>query len=203
MYISIIACCFIYAIENRRITENLKAKNSALTADAQKDPLTGLLNRRGFMPIITKLCKEDKKFSVAICDIDDFKKVNDTYGHDAGDQVLKEITALVKSESHSAEICRWGGEEIVILFDGLGLEKATRELEHIRERVQDYVVSFCDKMIKVTITIGVEQNIGDYDKADDAITVADKRLYYGKHHGKNVVINKDFEDDAVETNQSA
>lgn len=199
MFFAIMACCFIFSVESKRVERLLIAKNSALTADAQKDPLTGLLNRRGFMPIIQKFVKEHKQFAVAICDIDNFKRVNDTYGHDAGDAILREVTAIIKREANGHHVCRWGGEEIVAAFEGFDLEKATHIMELAREAVENHVTTFADKEIKVTITVGVEQQRQAYHSEEEAITVADKRLYYGKHNGKNMVVNDNrFKEDEDE-----
>lgn len=203
MFIAITACCFIFSVESKRVERLLRAKNSALTADAQKDPLTGLLNRRGFMPIIQKFVNERKPFAVAICDIDNFKRVNDTYGHDAGDAILREITSVIKREANGHYVCRWGGEEIVVAFEGFDIEKATHIMELARDAVEKHVTKFADKEIKVTITVGVEQQRQAYHSDEEAITIADKRLYYGKHNGKNIVVNDDrYKEDELDEKEN-
>ena len=203
MFVSIIAYCYIYVSEVQRIQADLIIKNSELMADARKDPLTGLLNRRGFMPLVKTCVKENKLFSVAMCDIDNFKHVNDTYGHDAGDMILRNITAIIQREANGYDVCRWGGEEIIVLFDGLDINKATHIMELVRQSVEKYVTVVGDKEIKGTMTIGGEQHRMSYHEVDDASKIADNRLYYGKTHGKNVVINQTIkEEDSSDENEA-
>ena len=183
---------YIYASESER--NSLEKKNEQLTADANIDALTGLFNRRGFMPFVEELMKNREKshFCIAFCDIDDFKHINDSYGHDAGDEVLKRITGLIKKDMNDCDVCRWGGEEIVILMKDYDMDDAKEKMEYIRKLIESTPTVFYNKYINATITIGVEEIKDIYDEPDKIIKKADERMYYGKQHGKNVVIYEDL-----------
>ncbi len=182
---------YIYMSEHEVTT--LEQKNRQLATDAHEDALTSLLNRRGFLPIVDELMKDksSSKFCVSFCDIDNFKHINDSYGHEAGDEVLKHITLLIRKEMNGCEVCRWGGEEIVILMKDLDIDEAREKMERLRKSVEVTPTLFFNKVLYVTITIGVAQNNEIYKEPEDVIKVADERMYYGKHHGKNIVVYED------------
>ena len=182
---------YIFASEHE--VTILEQKNKQLSADAKEDALTTLLNRRGFVPVVKNLMKDAKKnhFCVAFCDLDNFKVVNDTYGHDAGDEVLKHVTLLIKREMQGCDICRWGGEEIVILMRNTGMNAANAKIEKLRKCVESEPTVFFSKQIPITITIGLAECADGCREPEEVIKVADARMYYGKQHGKNVVIYED------------
>lgn len=182
---------YIFASENE--VDILEQKNKQLSADASEDALTSLLNRRGFLPLVESVMKDEKNnhFCIAFCDLDNFKVVNDTFGHDAGDEVLKHVTLLIKEEMQGCQICRWGGEEIVILMRDYGLNAAQAKMEKVRKNVESVPTAFFSKRIPITVTIGVAEYKNDHKDPEDIIKVADARMYYGKQHGKNVVIFED------------
>ena len=183
---------YIYSSENR--VNVLEQKNRQLSADAQEDALTNLLNRRGFLPLVSTLMNEESKhFCIAFCDLDDFKRVNDSYGHEAGDEVLKHITTTIKQELPGCDICRWGGEEFVILLKDNNLLNAKGKVERLRKSIESNPTVFFSKKIFVTITIGLEENKEKYQKPEEIIKVADERMYYGKQHGKNMLVFEDAE----------
>ena len=175
----------------------LEQRNKQLSTDATEDALTSLLNRRGFLPIVASLMggKGTDKFSVAFCDIDDFKHINDSYGHEAGDEVLKHITLLIRKEMNGCDVCRWGGEEMVILMKGLDIGEARERTEILRKSIEESPTVFFNKELYVTITIGVAQNNDSYRSPEQVITAADERMYYGKQHGKNVVVYEDHQEE--------
>lgn len=185
----------IYIYANEREIVNLEEKNKQLSVDAQEDVLTTLLNRRGFLPLIEPMIKvtSSEEFCVAFIDIDDFKVINDSYGHEAGDEVLRHITTLMRKEMQDCDICRWGGEEIVILMKGYDMETAKERLEALRKSIETIPTAFFNKQIFVTITIGLEKYSKKYKTPEEIIKVADKRMYYGKQHGKNMLISKDMD----------
>ena len=88
--------------------------------------------------MVESLMQDERKshFCIAFCDLDDFKRVNDTYGHDAGDEVLKHMTKLIVKDLNDCDICRWGGEEIVILMRNCDLATARERMERIRKRIE-------------------------------------------------------------------
>lgn len=180
----------MYIFMSEHEVTSLELKNKQLSTDASEDALTSLLNRRGFLPIVDSLMKDEasSNFSVAFCDIDNFKHVNDSYGHEAGDEVLKHITLLIRKEMNGCEVCRWGGEEIVILMKDMGIDEARERMERLRKSIEVNPALFFNKVLYVTITIGVAQNNEIYKEPEDVIKAADERMYYGKQHGKNIVV---------------
>ena len=183
---------YIYTSENK--VTNLELKNQQLSLDAHEDALTSLLNRRGFLPLIKSLMEgKNSKFCVAFCDLDDFKRVNDSYGHEAGDEVLKHTTMMIKQELPGSDICRWGGEEFVILLRDCDLAAAKIKVERLRKTIESNPTSFFNKQIFVTITIGLEQNNPKYKTPEALIKKADERMYYGKQHGKNMLVHEDLD----------
>ena len=179
---------YIYSSEVEMV--NLERKNKQLSADAHEDELTSLLNRRGFLPIVEDyMNKEDENnFCIAFCDIDNFKRINDSYGHDCGDEVLRHITKIIKKEMLGCDICRWGGEEIIIFMKDYDLAEAKEKMEYLRRSIELNPTIFFNKRINTTITIGLEENKDIYHEPEDIIKVADERMYYGKQHGKNILI---------------
>ncbi|MCR5208954.1 MAG: GGDEF domain-containing protein [Lachnospiraceae bacterium] len=182
---------YIYSSEHEVIS--LEERNEQLTADAKIDALTELLNRRGFMPLLEQIMqgKAEDKFCIAFADIDNFKRVNDTYGHECGDEVLMHISRMIKREMTGCDVCRWGGEEIVILMKDCDIEEARTKMETVRKLVESTPTVFYNVRIPVTVTIGLTENVEKYGSPDDLIKVADARMYYGKQHGKNIVVSED------------
>lgn len=181
---------FIYATEHTMV--NLEKENKQLSADAHEDALTSTLNRRGFTPVITKLMEggETNHFCIAFFDIDNFKRINDTYGHDCGDEVLRHVSTVARKEMSGCEICRWGGEEFIILMKDYDMAVAKQKMEYLRKCVETTPTVFFNNRIPATITIGLEEYKNDYHEPDELIKVADERMYYGKQHGKNIVISE-------------
>lgn len=182
---------YIYMSENEVTT--LEKANQRLTTDASEDALTNLLNRRGFLPLIEDLMKDSsgEKFCIAFCDLDNFKTVNDSYGHEAGDEVLKHVTQLINQHMKECAVCRWGGEEIVILMRGFDIDSALKKAEELRVSIETEPTEFFNKKIFITVTIGLAQNDESHDEPEQIIKIADTRMYYGKQHGKNVVVYED------------
>ena len=170
---------------------NLVNQTFDLENTANKDALTGVRNRRTvenyIQKVIHKAAGEGKDFTVFMCDIDNFKHVNDTYGHDCGDQVLKNIASVFMSELRPEDaIFRWGGEEFFIVVN-TGSSAAKRVAERCRKAIEESSVQYNGIEIKVTITIG---GVAYYQGAtrDDLVNRADENLYKGKHNGKNQVV---------------
>ena len=180
---------FIWEIHHKN---NILTKQNALLDElANKDPLTKLYNRRSmneFMDArMEQLKKTGKRFTMVLADIDDFKKVNDTYGHDAGDLVLVKVAEIITSNVEEGDsICRWGGEEILILLND-PLEMASIKAEKIRKAIETTGIKFEDKDIHVTMTFGITESVPGY-RIEHLIQQADDKLYYGKKHGKNQVV---------------
>ncbi len=183
--------CFLtlYTYTLNEMEIRLKRQNAILDHRASTDPLTSLLNRRSMGVYLENAYESGAVFSVAMCDIDDFKTINDSFGHEAGDLVLKEIARIIRETiPEGNQICRWGGEEILILFNGHNLKETADICEELREKTDQNIIPFYDKTLHVTLTIGVAEhfkNIG----IDETISAADGRLYYGKKNGKNQVVS--------------
>ena len=159
---------------------------------ARTDPLTGLSNRRDFLEKlqfeITRFERTQIPFSIILCDIDDFKQVNDQYGHDSGDYVLAGIADIMKSTIRKQDIVgRWGGEEFILLLPDAQLGGGKRAAESIRKNIEAKSFHFNNNIFSVTMTFGVSQFDGSMDMVT-CIKKADEALYSGKGVGKNRVI---------------
>jgi diguanylate cyclase (GGDEF)-like protein len=137
--------------------------------------------------------------SIAMADIDHFKKINDTYGHDAGDEVLKKLAGCFKEFMKPYGIAvRWGGEEFLFVFDDMNLDDAFVALDGLRLKIATLEIIWKGERIPVTMTFGVTdinvmKSASDTDldienRIMDAITDADKKLYIGKESGRNKVV---------------
>lgn len=169
----------------------LENKNLDLEKSANVDALTGLYNRRSIEEFIDRAFYmargEGTDFSFLMCDIDNFKHVNDTYGHDCGDLILKNIASIIKNEVRPEDtVFRWGGEEIFIIIKAGGYI-AKSVAERCRKAIEESSVTYEDEKIQVTITIGGAAYFQGADR-DELINRADKNLYEGKHNGKNQVV---------------
>jgi len=154
------------------------------------DELTGLYNRRYAQGLPELLRQEHmiENWCVAMADIDDFKNVNDTYGHHTGDRVLQMVADTMRAALRKKDvIIRWGGEEFLILLAETDIEMALVILEKLRVRVQEARTDVDGKPLGVTVTIGVTQT--DPFHFESAIQESDKRLYEGKRTGKNKVVS--------------
>ena len=163
----------------------------SIRASVETDPLTGLFNRRyllGAVPKITERAKETgEPYCVAICDIDFFKKVNDTYGHNCGDDVLKEVAkALKQFMERKGFASRWGGEEFVLIFTKSSASEAFSSLDTLMETIRNMTIHSEGNDIRVTLTIGLAD--GDNSDINRIVEKADEKLYYGKEHGRNQVV---------------
>ena len=200
---------FYYSIfsEVQIASSRKKAQQQAeeLEFMANHDQLTGLMNRRKITSYLRcaqrKKEKDGSDFALTIFDIDGFKKINDTYGHDAGDFILQQLSATVASQLASGEqFARWGGEEFVILFPLLDAREATAsaytsyesviaKLNSIRAHVEAQCFQWQYTDIHITLTFGVS-NSKEYSDLEQLIIEADNRLLYGKQHGKNQVVQE-------------
>jgi len=162
--------------------------------EVKVDPLTGLLSRRYLYPIFKDVLElsfyTETPFSVALIDIDNFKKINDEYGHLVGDCVLKKIAKVIKESLRKSDyIFRYGGEEIVILMPSSGKEESFRILERLRRRIEKEKFNCRGKEVKVTVSVGACTDVYDSKKSpEDYISCADKKLYIAKKTGKNKVV---------------
>lgn len=157
-----------------------------------KDSLTDLYNRRycnqNLKNISELYIKTGEPYTLAIADIDFFKKVNDTYGHTAGDEVLVSVAQIMKkSMAGKGFAARWGGEEFLLVYTGCDMETTLTYLEMLVEAIREMCVEYDDKAIKITISIGVAT--GNGDSVDKVLCTADNRLYHAKKEGRDRVVS--------------
>ncbi len=157
-----------------------------------KDSLTDLYNRRycnqNLKNISEQYIKTGEPYTLAIADIDFFKKVNDTYGHIAGDEVLVSVAQIMKkSMAGKGFAARWGGEEFLLVYTGCDMETTLTYLEMLVEAIREMRVEYDDKAIKITISIGVAT--GNGDSVDKVLCTADDRLYHAKKEGRDRVVS--------------
>jgi diguanylate cyclase (GGDEF)-like protein len=167
------------------------------------DILTGTYNRRFFNKYldieirrnasqIKYKLERESNFGIAMIDIDDFKRINDGYGHLIGDTVLAEIANLIKESLFERDIlCRYGGEEFVILFTATSKEGSIRAIEKIRTLIEGNRFRLDEKDRERFITITISIGFASFDEESDIyrlLNLADKRLYEAKSKGKNIVI---------------
>lgn len=181
------------AVRHLRIREFLARQE--LTEIASTDQLTGLLNRRPMHPLmvheVNRARRTGTPFSIVLGDLDRFKKVNDTYGHEAGDLVLQETARRLQAAIRAQDIvCRWGGEELLILLPETGPEGAGQVAEKIRAAMDDAPVQTGNEVIHQTISLGVSSFRPD-DTVTTLISRADEALYEAKSAGRNRVVQAD------------
>ncbi len=167
---------------------------------AFRDELTGLRGRRALNQALPKL---GSRYTIAMLDVDHFKKFNDTYGHDIGDEVLQMVAAKMSQVTGGGKVYRYGGEEFTVLFPGKGTEQALPHLERLRESIADAGFTVrekrrpgkkppqarqgSDKKVAITVSIGVAQRNGQQRAPEAVIKSADQALYRAKKAGRNRV----------------
>lgn len=168
------------------------AMQRSLRIMIEQDTLTELYNRRSgdkkLRQIFEASGTSGQSFAIAIGDIDFFKKVNDTYGHIAGDEVLVSVAQIMKkSMAGKGFAARWGGEEFLLVYTGCDMETTLTYLEMLVEAIREMRVEYDDKAIKITISIGVAT--GNGDSVDKVLCTADDRLYHAKKEGRDRVVS--------------
>lgn len=158
----------------------------------EQDALTELYNRRSGDKKLRQVFEESRSsgqsFAIAIGDIDFFKKVNDTYGHECGDAVLKNVSTLLKQHMwHRGFAARWGGEEFLLVFENVDLAEARKQLQLLMDKIHELDTLYEGQHVKVNMTFGL---ICDPDKDIHALLKeADGKLYIGKTNGRNQVVS--------------
>ena len=182
--------------QDRAVIQNyadkLTAVNKKFHTMAMTDPLTGLPNRRYAMERLQEMMSESTRFgntlSCIMIDIDHFKKINDTYGHDCGDIVLKEISAIFKMKSRTSDtISRIGGEEFLVISDRNSLHESVVFAERLRKEIADHEIALIGRTIRISISLGVAIMTPDMSEGNSLIMLADRALYSAKKNGRNRV----------------
>jgi diguanylate cyclase (GGDEF)-like protein len=175
------------ALSNLRLRETLRIQSI-------RDPLTGLFNRRyldeTFEREIRRAARAEILIGVVIFDIDHFKTFNDTFGHEAGDLVLREVGPLIKERLRGDDIaCRYGGEEFVLVLPGITLEATRLRAEALREAVKRLRLSLRDQPLsQVSLSLGVAMYPASGQTAESLIRIADEALYRAKREGRDRVV---------------
>lgn len=166
--------------------EQLRDEVAEARNDAMRDELTGLLNRRGITDLLASL--DARPRTIAVCDIDAFKAINDGHGHEVGDRVLKVVAAALAEGCEPHLVGRWGGEEFLVVLDESDPERAARIIDHVREelgarnlRVRETGAS----LGKITFSAGIAVFTTGFDPA---LRLADSLLYQAKLAGRNRVL---------------
>ncbi len=173
-------------IESKSFMELLKEQSL-------KDQLTGLHNRRFLEELIPKLTKQilrrNSNLGILMVDIDFFKQVNDQYGHDVGDSILKKIAEILRTTVRESDfVIRYGGEEFMVLLVDSQIGKAVEVAEKIRKRVENSTIQVGSVILNKTVSIGVSEFPKDTDKFWQAVKFADVALYKAKEDGRNRVV---------------
>ncbi|MGC9144037.1 GGDEF domain-containing protein [Hydrogenobaculum sp.] len=155
-----------------------------------RDPLSHLYNRTKFNDVKThefyRVKRYDIPLSLCLFDIDDFKKINDTYGHSVGDRVIKELGKVVLNNIRKSDIAfRWGGEEFLIMFTHTHMDEAKRACEKLLNKIREAEIKEGENTIKFTVSMGITELKDEDDSIEKAIDRADKALYNAKRNGKN------------------
>jgi diguanylate cyclase (GGDEF)-like protein len=179
-------------LELHHLKQELVQKNLELTKASVTDPLTGISNRRGMieqMEIeLSRIGRGSNTGGLVLSDIDDFKLVNDNYGHDYGDYVLKEVTKIIKDNVRSQDMtARWGGEEFLLFFVDTDIDEAYMACNKIREAIEKQNFNFNKITHKITMTFGLSL-VSSNKGVDYYVKQADLALYDGKKSGKNRVV---------------
>lgn len=153
------------------------------------DQLTGLKNRRGFYDYYREyVAQQPECGSIVMCDIDFFKKVNDTYGHNAGDAVLMYVSdCLQRNLAIGDEVVRWGGEEFIFVLKNKDVQAAAEFAQQIREQIQESIIRYGQQQIRITMSFGVASLELELS-SDENIKRADDYLYQAKQTGRNKVV---------------
>ncbi|XZG69180.1 GGDEF domain-containing protein [Chitinibacteraceae bacterium HSL-7] len=193
LYYGNLAVAVVALVVNSFYTRQASYLNEKLLQKlAETDQLTGLTNRRGILPQIEALrelhLRRQTPFSLILCDIDHFKRVNDRYGHACGDQVLQEVAALLTEQSRPYDaICRWGGEEFLLVLPDTSADGARAAAEHLRAAMTGTVIAHDGEPLTITMTFGVAEHQSAHS-TDQTVGRADDALYAGKTAGRNRVV---------------
>jgi diguanylate cyclase (GGDEF)-like protein len=190
-FLFVMLFCALYIEEMKAVQHRLREQNGLLRQLADSDPLTSLLNRRSMLEHLRKAFDAyktlGKNYCVIICDIDDFKNTNDTYGHDCGDKVLVQIADLMKAcLGEESKISRWGGEEILMLVPW-ELNLCIEKIEDLRKQLETYSFIYQQHEVHITMTFGIK-TFDSNMSVQQIIQLADSNLYEGKKIGKNCIV---------------
>jgi diguanylate cyclase (GGDEF)-like protein len=177
--------------ENQRLKDEVERLRPLVV----RDGLTGAYNHRYFREQLEIAVKESSRYSnplsLMMIDIDHFKRFNDTYGHQAGDYVLKHLTEIAVGVLRETDIfARYGGEEFTVIMSNTTEEDAGIAAERLRQKIENTEFKYKGQKLDVSVSVGVASRKSE--SADDIIKIADKLLYIAKDSGRNRAISRDF-----------
>ena len=194
------AGCFIVVVCGAAVSKvsadtterKLEKKTRSLLNKADHDTLTHLWTRSYLIKQFQKVSEKNIPFSIVMCDIDYFKKINDTYGHNCGDYILESIAGIIQENSpKDAIVTRWGGEEFIVLLEDFDIIKSRPLVENIRKRVAEKEFLYKGTKLHVTMTFGISTSM-EQSGLTGLIELADERMYMGKQNGKNQVVDDSY-----------
>ena len=190
VFLILAGICIVYSSKLQEKERQLLLINERLQQEAETDPLTGLINRRGLHDIMDSFVRDNPEamYCIAIADIDLFKMINDTYGHNCGDYTLRRLAALFMEKAVGRyAVGRWGGEEFCLFFPGVNIDEAGRIVNDLLLDVRKMELEYEGNRLSITLTAGVEEN--DYHSSlTEIIESADRKLYRGKQNGRNQIV---------------
>lgn len=178
-----------YEYSRQQSYEHLQQLSKRYKKLARIDPLTGLSNRRDALAALNyerkRMARANEQLAIILCDVDFFKRINDTYGHDAGDEVLIVLSREFEKLGRRQDlVARWGGEEFLFILPATKLEGALHFAETIHKALAETVIAYQDIEITVTVSLGVAM-IDNHIEIKSAISEADANLYKAKNAGRN------------------
>lgn len=178
--------------ESQRLGRELEKANEHLLKQALTDELTGLSNRRDAMERLAQMCSESRRhstpFSCVMIDADGFKQVNDTYGHDAGDELLRELARALQANTRKEDmVCRLGGDEFLILCPQTDKAGALKLAENLRSSIHAMKIPVGHGEWHGSLSLGVAQYIPSIERPEELLAEADQGLYAAKRGGRNRV----------------
>lgn len=188
---TVIIISFLYAQELSRMNREFTDITDELDYKATHDQLTGLYNRYHMTRVIDELEESRQKaLIISMIDVDDFKKINDEYGHGFGDDVLCMIAKMAKEHLKDFHVARWGGEEFLCISENLDWEHGKQALENFRDMIEQQKLSCKGETVGITVTLGVVSGPMP-EEIDHLIKKADDLLYIGKNSNKNCVVTQE------------
>lgn len=173
--------------------DHARAEASRARADSERDPLTGVLNRGAWRKRLERLAEDTQQdqrpLSVLFFDIDLFKLINDSLGHQVGDDCLKAVASTVAAELRGGDILgRVGGEEFAVALPGAKRIHALAVGERIRQAVQKHCQVVGEEVVELTVSVGAAERLGGDEGCDALVDRADRAMYTAKHSGRNMVV---------------
>lgn len=158
-----------------------------------RDPLTGLFNRRYLEQVLEReICRaaqQEQTLGVIMLDVDHFKQLNDSFGHEAGDIVLQKLSSLLQTKMRNSDIaCRYGGEEFTLILPNTSLEPIQQQAEYLRQQIEQLNIDYLTHDLNITISLGISTFPESGLRGKDLLQAADAALYRAKAQGRNRVV---------------